>query len=63
MNGRLITQRHGLEEVTIVTTEEATMVTIEEVTIDHHCTMRTRESRNSSGLLALGDIFINHPKK
>ena len=26
------------------------------------CTMRTRESRNPSGLLALGDIFKNHQK-
>ena len=28
-----------------------------------HCTMRTRESRNSSGLLAPGDVFKNHPKE
>ena len=27
------------------------------------CTMRTRESRNSSRLLAPGDIFKNHQKK
>ena len=27
------------------------------------CTMRTRESRNSSGLLAPGDIFKNHQKQ
>ena len=29
---------------------------------EEHCTMRTRESRNSSGLLAPGDIFKNHQK-